>query len=118
MKMLKIVILALFMVTGLASAQTLYGAKPFKSAADHLKLAALYRESANAIEDALILEHRKIKQTYPKRFQVESAFNESRSIQELEKRCDAIINDATKLRDHLLDFSRWHRMRAAELQHQ
>ena len=114
MKTLAIAFLVLFMVLASTLSGVLYGAETSDSAGDHLKLAALYRGVAVALEDSLILEHWKMKQDYPKK----SILAASGKVQEMEKHCDVIISDATKLRNDLLGFAKWHRMRAAELQGQ
>lgn len=94
-----------------------YGAESAEVAEDHLALAASYEEKA-ALQDDLIAEHTKMKQDYKDRFFVNEKVTPLDKIRAMEAHCDAIIKTAEEEKAGLLDFSKWHRMRAAELQGQ
>lgn len=87
--------------------------------ADHQSTATSYEQKA-AQQDALIKEHVEMKKTYAQRYTPSNAskIGVPSKVKEMEKHCNAIVKDATKLRNELLDFAKWHRMRAAELQGQ
>ena len=82
---------------------------------DHQGLVASYEKKA-AEQDAVIAEHEQMKKDYAARFSVPQKGGKLPQIQAMEKHCNAIIEDATKLRDEYRDFAKWHKMRAAELQ--
>lgn len=70
------------------------------SAKDHLDKVTRYESLAKDQDDA-ISEHRKMRADYGKG---------------MREHCDAIIKDATALKDEYLEFAKWHKMRAAELE--
>ena len=115
MKNSKIVVLGLIMLVSSAFSGVLYGAEPSGEVADHLKMAASYEEKATA-QDIVIGEHTKMKQDYKNQFFTNQKVSPTGKIQEMEKHCNAIIQDAQKLKVEYLEFAKWHRMRAAELQ--
>lgn len=82
---------------------------------DHQDKAVFYEQKA-AEQDAVIAEHEQMKKDYADRFSVPEKGGKLPQIEEMEKHCNAIIEDATKLRDEYLEFAKWHQMRAAELQ--
>ncbi len=82
--------------------------------AHHEKLAASYEEKA-LTQDALILEHEQMKTDFAKSVATSPKGGLPPSVKAMEKHCDAIIKDASNLKAELLDFAKWHRMRAAEL---
>ena len=82
---------------------------------EHLALAASYEEKV-AAQDALIAEHTKMKADYKSRFFVNEKVTPMDKILEMEEHCDAIIEAAQIEKNQLLDYARWHRMRASELQ--
>ncbi len=94
---------------------SLYGAESAQVANDHLTLAAVYEEKA-AAQDALIAEHVKMKLEYKDRFFINEKVTPLDKVRAMEKHCDAIIESAQKQKSELLEFAKWHRMSAAELQ--
>jgi hypothetical protein len=84
-------------------------------ASDHQAFVASYEQKA-AEQDALIAEHVQMKKDYADRFVGPQKTGTPAQVKEMEQHCDAIIQDATKLRDEFLEFAKWHKMRAAELQ--
>lgn len=92
-------------------------ADPSDVASDHLVLAASYEEKAKA-QDALIAEHTQMKADYKSRFFVNEKVTPMEKIRKMENHCDAIIQSAETEKAELLEFAKWHRMRAAELQGQ
>ncbi len=121
MKILNSAILSLALLFGFALSQNLYAAEPSQVAADHLKMAKYYEGKASE-QDAIIAEQQQMKSDYEKRFYIDekgenlTPSRPLREVKEMEDHCDAIINDARKLKDDYLEFAKWHRMRAAELQ--
>ena len=87
--------------------------------ADHKAMAASYREKA-AAQDALITEHQGMKGTYAKRFTPSnySKIGIPSNVKNMDKRCGKIVKAAQQEKQALLDFAKWHEMRAAELQGQ
>ena len=84
--------------------------------ADHKVTAASYREKA-AAQDTLIAEHQGMQGNYEKRYQVTKA-GPWPVAKEMGEHCDKIIQAAQLEKQALLDFAKWHEMRAAELQGQ
>ncbi len=121
MKKINIVILSLAIMIGFAAFHNLYAAEPSAVAADHLAMAKSYEKKA-AEQDVIITEQQQMKTDYEKRFYIDekgenlTPSRPLREVKEMEDHCDAIINDARKLKDDYLEFAKWHRMRAAELQ--
>lgn len=110
--------MGLAMIMALGFPVRLYAeAEPSQVAQDHQAMAASYEEKA-AAQDALIAEHTQMKQDYKNRYFINEKLTPSGKVKKMEDHCNAIINDAQKLKDELLDFAKWHRMRAAELQGQ
>jgi uncharacterized coiled-coil DUF342 family protein len=86
--------------------------------ADHEAKAAQYLEKVKA-QDALIAEHTQMKKYFRRRYYVNEKLTPMKTaIEPMEKHCDAIIKDATKLKGELEEFAKWHDMRAAELKGQ
>ena len=117
MKTFNNTMLILAVVLGLVSSAPVYAAEASQVASDHLARAASYEQKAQA-QDALIAEHTKMKQDYRARFFINEKVSPTSQIKKMENHCDAIIQEATALRNGLLEFAKWHRMRAAELQGQ
>ncbi len=117
MKTRNIAILILVIMIGLALSHNLYAAEPAQVAADHLSMAKSYEGKA-ADQDAIIAEHQQMKTDYKKRFFINEKLTPSARMKEMENHCDAIIQDAQKLKTEFLEFAKWHKMRAAELQGQ
>lgn len=92
-----------------------FAAEVTEAAEDHLALAASY-EAKVAVQDALIAEHTKMKADYKDRFFVNEKVTPITKIREMEDHCNAIIEAAQVEKSQLLDFAKWHRMRASELQ--
>lgn len=94
-----------------------FGAEAAGVADDHLAMAASYEEKA-AAQDELIAEHTKMKSDYKDRFFVNEKVTPLDKIHAMEDHCNALIKAAEEEKANLLDFTKWHRMRAAELQGQ
>ncbi|MBI4115720.1 MAG: hypothetical protein HY447_03995 [Candidatus Omnitrophica bacterium] len=115
MKTLAIVVLSLGVLLGVVSPISAFAVEPAQAAADHLAMAASYEQQATS-QDALIAEHTTMKKEYKDRFFVNEKVTPISKVRKMERHCDAIIKDAQKVKNDLLDFAKWHRMRAAELQ--
>lgn len=92
-----------------------YAAEKTQVASDHQAMAASYEEKATA-QQGLIDEHTQMKKDYRSKYYINEKLTPSRTLDPMNKHCDAIIKDATKLRDELREFAKWHKMRAAELE--
>ncbi len=115
MKTRNIVILSLVIMIGFALSHNLYAADQSQVIADHLKMAKYYDGKA-AEQDALITEHQQMKTDYKKDYYINEKITPSARLKKMEDHCDAIIKDAQKLKTEFLEFAKWHKMRAAELQ--
>ena len=114
MKTLKIATLSLIIIMGMLLPA--FAAEVSEVAADHKALVASYQEKA-AAQDALIQEHQQMKKDYDRRFYVNEKVTPKSGIHgKMDKHCDAIINAAQQEKQVLLDFAKWHQMRAAELE--
>jgi hypothetical protein len=85
--------------------------------ANHQKMAAEYQAKA-AEQDALIAEHSTMDKKYEERFWMIKKAGKPNNVLEMDKHCTAIVQNATALRNEMLEFAKWHQMRAAELQGQ
>ena len=74
-----------------------------------------YEEKAKA-QQAIIDEHEQMKQDAKRRWYVNDKLTPPQLLEPMRGHCDAIVKDATKLRDDLRELAKWHRMRAAELE--
>ena len=83
----------------------------------HETLAAQYEAKA-AEQDALIAEHSPMSKKYEERFWMIKKAGKPKNVLDMDKHCTGIVQNATGLRNELLEFAQWHRMRAAELQGQ
>jgi hypothetical protein len=86
--------------------------------AEHTAVAAAY-DLRVADLDALIAQHQKMKKDSRARtylYRHETAKSREADLAEMDKHCDAIIGDATRLRDELAEFAKWHRTQGANLQ--
>ncbi len=83
--------------------------------ASHEQLARQYEEKALA-QDALILEHTQMKLDYAEKLSPSPKGTNQAAIKEMEKHCNSIIQEAQALKAEFLDFAKWHKMRAAEMQ--
>ena len=117
MKPVHFMILTVALMFQCSWAFPVYANEMSQVASDHLSLAASYEEKAGA-QDALIAEHTKMKQDYKARFFINEKLTPNDKIRKMENHCNAIIETAQKEKDELLEFAKWHRMRAAELQGQ
>ncbi len=77
---------------------------------DHRAKSASYEQKAKE-QQIIIDEHQ-----HMKLMQTNDPITPQPIIRKQNAHCDAILRDATKLRDDFLDFAKWHRMRAAELE--
>lgn len=116
MKTSKYVALGLMVLTMLSQAPA-FAAEVSGVAADHKNLAASYREKASE-QDALIVEHQQMKKDYDRRFTPSNAskIGIPSKVKEMEKHCGKIVKAAQQEKQALLDFAKWHEMRAAELE--
>ena len=92
-----------------------YALEAPQAASDHLALAASYEAKA-ADQGALIAEHTKMKADYKEQFFVNEKLTPMNQIQKMDDHCNNIIQAAQAEKDQLLEFAKWHRMRAAELE--
>ena len=115
MKKLSIIIYSLVIMIAAAVAQNVYAAEPSQVAADHLAMAKSNEDKA-AAQDVLIAEHEQMKMHYKARFFINERTTPMILVMKMEQHCDSIIKDAQKLKADFLDFAKWHRARAAELQ--
>lgn len=116
MKTMKLpIVLSLLMV--LIFTPLAYAVEASEVISDHQKMTATYEEKA-AAQDVLIAEHEQMKKDYKRRFYLNDKVTPPGRIQKMETHCDVIISDASKLKQDLLEFARWHRMSAIELQGQ
>ncbi|OGR84999.1 MAG: hypothetical protein A2901_06020 [Elusimicrobia bacterium RIFCSPLOWO2_01_FULL_54_10] len=86
-----------------------------EAVANHHKMAAGYDQKVQE-QDAVINEHRDMKSKYKERLYINDKATPPSRFEAMNKHCDSIIRQATKLRTEYSDFSKWHRMRAGELQ--
>jgi hypothetical protein len=117
MKVFSRILLSTGFILGMMAHAQVYGAEADQVAAEHLAKAASYEEKAKS-QDALIAEHQQEKKDYKKKYYINDKVTPPQVLVPVEKHCDTIIKDATKLRDDLLELSKWHQMRAAELKGQ
>ncbi len=115
MKTIQLTILASALMFVLAGPLRVQAAEVSDVVADHQNLAASYEEKA-AAHDAIIAEHTKMKEDFVKRFFINEKVSPMYKIREMQKHCDTVIIEASKLRDEFAEFAKWHRMQAAELQ--
>jgi len=115
MKTLGIAILSLALLIGFASFQNLNAAELPQVSADHLKMVKYYEGKA-AEQDAIITEHQQMKKEYKQRYFINEKVTPVSRLKNMEQHCDAIINDAQKLKADFLESAKWHKMRAAELE--
>jgi hypothetical protein len=92
-----------------------FAAEPSQVAADHLSMAKYYEGKA-AEQGAIIAEYQQMKADYKKRYYINEKLTPSARLKTMEDHCDAIIRDAKKLDSEFLEFAKWHKLRAAELQ--
>ena len=106
-----------WMILTMLSQYPAFAAEVSDVAADHKAMAASYQEKA-ATQEALITEHQQMKKDYEKRFIPSNASKVGipSKVTEMESHCDKIIQLAQKEEQELLDFAKWHQMRAAELE--
>lgn len=113
MKIFATILLGAGLILATANA-AVYAAEVDQVIAEHLAKAASHEEKANA-QNALIAEHQQEKKDYKKRYYINDKITPPQTLAAFEKHCDAVIQDATKVRDDLQEFAKWHRMRATEL---
>ncbi|MBK7971768.1 MAG: hypothetical protein IPK07_00140 [Deltaproteobacteria bacterium] len=96
-------------------AQAPVASDPAKSTQDHLVLAASYDLRLQDL-DRLIAEHEQMKRDHRRFYSVNEKVIAKKPSSEMEKHCDAIIQDAKRLERDLRDFAAWHRSVAGEPQ--
>ncbi len=116
MKTSKYVALGL-MILGMTLQYPAFAAEVSDVIRDHKAMAASYQEKA-ATQDALITEHQQMKKNYAERFTPGNAskIGIPSKVKEMEKHCGKIVKAAQQEKQALLDFAKWHTMRAAELE--
>jgi hypothetical protein len=117
MKVFSHILLSTGFVLGMMAYAQVYGAEADQVMAEHSAKAASYEEKAKN-QDALIAEHQQEKKDYKRKYYINDKVTPPQVLAPVEKHCDAIIKDATKLREDLIELAKWHRMRAAELKGQ
>ena len=115
MRILSIIILGLVMAATVGASSIVYAAEPSQVATDHLSMAKSYEDKA-AAQDALIAEHEQMKKDYKSKYFINEKITPMAKLKKMNDHCDAIIKDAKKLKAEFLDFGKWHRLRAEELQ--
>ena len=112
-----------FGTVGLAAAQTpgtstaapaRVVSDPATSAQDHLALAASYDSRIKDL-DGVIAEHERMKRDQ-RRYYINEKLTPKKRMAEMDRHCDAIIQDTRKLQKDLGDLAAWHRTLAADLQ--
>ena len=116
MKTVNVWFLTMAIMMGAVLAAPLYANEPAQVAADHLAMAASYEQKA-AAQDALIAEHQQMKKD-EQRFYINDKVTPKSNYTKMNMHCDKIIQGAQDLKAELLEFAKWHKMRAAELQGQ
>jgi hypothetical protein len=115
MRTLIMMLLGLAMVVAATVSPGVYATEPSQVIADHLAMAKSYEEKAAAL-DKVIAEHEQMKKDYKTQYFINEKVTPVAGLKKMNEHCNAIINDAEKLKAQYLDFAKWHRMRAAELQ--
>ena len=116
MKTIYIMLLVTGFVLATAGAN-IHAAEAGQVMAEHQAKATSYEEKVKA-QDALIAEHQQEKKDYKRKYYINDKVTPPQVLAPVEKHCDTVIKDATKLRDDLLELAKWHRMRADELKGQ
>lgn len=94
-----------------------YAVETDAAIADHEAMSVSYAEMAVA-QDAIMVEHTHMKEGYKDRYFVNEKVTPLDKIRPMEKHCDALIKAAEEEKTRLLEFAKWHQMRAAELRGQ
>ena len=117
MKTIKYAAVAVMVVSLIASVPAYAADDVSEAVSQHQTLAAQYEAKASE-QDALIAEHSTMDKKYEERFWMIKKAGKPNNVLEMDKHCTAIVQNATGLRNEFLEFAKWHRMRAAELQGQ
>ncbi len=117
MKKLGFLVTSVMLVLGMLVTPFAFADDVADAVAEHQKMAAVYQEKA-AEQDALIAEHSPMKKEYEDRFWMIKKAGKPKNVLDMDKHCTAIVQNATALRNEMLEFAKWHQMRAAELQGQ
>jgi hypothetical protein len=114
----KIAMILLPLMFGLVFASTAKAEEKPGSQEDihkHLQIAASYEQKATE-QNAEVELHQKMKKDYEARHYMLRKVGPPNDVLEMNKHCNALIQAAEALRSEYLEFAKWHRMRAAELQ--
>ena len=120
MKTIQLTILGAIMVLalGLGFAAPAYAADDAANGVTyHQQKAAEYQAKIDA-QDAIINEHTQMPVDYKKQFAINPKTGAPAAVEKMDAHCAAIVADAQKLKVDLLEFKKWHEMRASELQGQ
>ena len=108
----------LVLALGLGFVAPVFAAEDVSEAVkQHETLAAQYEAKA-AAQDALIAEHTPMQKNYEERFYTIKKASKPKNVVDMGKHCTGLIQAAQAEKNELLEFAKWHRMRAAELQGQ
>jgi len=83
----------------------------------HKTLAASYAEKA-AVQEALITEHEQMKAEALKHGVFNAKVGPSLDYRAMERHCDKLIQSAQDVKNELVEFEKYHKMRISELQGQ
>ncbi|HMV42860.1 MAG TPA: hypothetical protein PK079_23750 [Leptospiraceae bacterium] len=85
-----------------------------KIKAEHLKMVAKYEEQVKA-QGMIAEEHSKMKKEYVKKYFINEKLSNRSTINEMEKHCDKIIEEANQLKKNFQMMADFHKSLAAEL---
>lgn len=117
MKKIQYAVVAVMVVSLLAGVPAYAADDVSEAVSQHETLAAQYEAKA-AEQDALIAEHTPMNKKYEERFWMIKKAGKPKNVLDMDKHCTGIVQNATALRNEFLEFAKWHRMSAAELQGQ
>lgn len=115
MKKLGFLVTGMMLVLGMLVTPFAFADENSDAIAEHQKLAAEYQAKA-AEQDALIAEHSPMKKEYESRFWMIKKAAKPKNVEDMDKHCTTIVQAAQAEKNELLEFAKWHEMRAAELQ--
>ena len=114
MNRIKFFLLTFVVISNLVLTGSLFANGIKQTKTDHKDLASSYEQKAKE-QDAIVAEHTQMKQDFVRRFFINEKISPMYKIREMEKHCDTIIAEASKLRDEFTEFAKWHKMSAQEL---
>ena len=85
-----------------------------KIKSEHLKMIAKYEEQAKA-QGMIAEEHSKMKKEFVKKYFINEKQSNRQTINEMEKHCDKIVEEANELKKHFQMMADFHKSLATEL---